>query len=309
MALDRGCYVAAAMATSMEHVGLVEMFRTNPSLVPKLLAEAFGVVLPAFERISIAEAELDQLAPIEFRADLVVELVAASGVPQLDAIVEVQLRKDEDKPFTWPVYATVHRSRRRCPTLVLVVAPDPAVAAWARRPIHIGPGNELRVHVLGPAEIPIVTDLEVAVANPQLAVLSALAHGNEPEVGLPVLRATVAALDGFDNPDASLYLHLIHRALDEPMRRALKEDPMLSDRYPNIRIEDLDLPDFAANLFKRGKAEGEAKTLLKILDHRGVALTPAQRATIAECHDPRRVEVWVDRAFMVATADELFAGG
>jgi hypothetical protein len=297
------------MTTSMEHEGLVEIFRSNPRLVPQLLHEAFGVRLPAWERVTIVEAALDQIAAIEFRADLVVELAAAVGPPQLSAIVEIQLRKDDDKPFTWPVYMVVDRSRRRCETILVVIAPNPEVAAWARRPIRIGPDNELRVHVIGPAEIPIVTDLEVAAANPQLALLSALAHGNEPEVGLPVVKAAIMALKKVDKPDGPLYLHLIHRALEGPMRRALKEDPMLSDRYPNIRIEDLDLPDFAANLFKRGKAEGEAKTLLQILDHRGVALTATQRATIADCQDPRRVEAWVDRAFVVATADELLADG
>ncbi len=84
---------------------------------------------------------------------------------------------------------------------------------------------------------------------------------------------------------------------------------MLSDRFPNIRIEDLDLPDFAMNLYKRGYAEGlakgQAKVLCKILEHRGVVLTLAQRATIMGCRDPGRVEAWVDRAFVVATADEL----
>jgi hypothetical protein len=149
------------MTTSMEHEGLVEIFRSNPRLVPQLLHEAFGVRLPAWERVTIVEAALDQIAAIEFRADLVVELAAAVGPPQLSAIVEIQLRKDDDKPFTWPVYMVVDRSRRRCETILVVIAPNPEVAAWARRPIRIGPDNELRVHVIGPAEIPIVTDLEV----------------------------------------------------------------------------------------------------------------------------------------------------
>ena len=102
------------MPISMEHAGLVEMFRANPRLVPQLLEASFGVELPAWETITVAEAELDQMAPIEFRADLVVELSGATGPPRLSAVLEVQLRPDEDKPFTWPVYMTVDRSRRRC---------------------------------------------------------------------------------------------------------------------------------------------------------------------------------------------------
>ncbi|MBK9752106.1 MAG: hypothetical protein IPO88_01135 [Nannocystis sp.] len=97
------------MSISMEHAALVEMFRSNPGLVPQLLRDSFAVVLPAWETVSIAEAELDQLAPIEFRADLVVEL-AGAGAPRLGAVVEVQLSADDDKRFSWPVYLTVNRA-------------------------------------------------------------------------------------------------------------------------------------------------------------------------------------------------------
>ena len=305
------------MSISMEHAALVEMFRSNPGLVPQLLRDSFAVALPAWETVSIAEAELDQLAPIEFRADLVVEL-ANAGAPRLGAVVEVQLSADDDKRFSWPVYLTVNRSRRRCETLLLVVAPDPAVAAWARRPIRVGPDNEVRVHVLGPAEIPAVLDPSVGLANPQLAVLSAMAHGNEPELGLPVLRSALAALDAFDKVDARLYLHLIYKALEEPMRRALKEEKMLRGQYPDVELE---LPGFVYDMVERGEARGEvrgemrgevrgeAKVLLKILERNGVVLTPEQRRSIASCEDPSRIDAWVERAFTARTADELFADG
>lgn len=179
---------------------------------------------------------------------------------------------------------------------------------------HVGLVEIFRSHpqlvpqLLGPAEIPTITDPKVGVANPQLAVLSALAHGNEPEVGLPVLRAAVAALDAFDNRDAKIYLHLIHRALDEPMRRALREETMLSDHFPDLDIYKLDLPQFVYEAVELGTARGEARALLKILDHRGVTLTPEQRETIASCQDAGRIEAWLERSFTARTASELFAG-
>ena len=47
----------------------------------------------------------------------------------LSSVVEVQLRIDETKHFGWPVNVAVERSRKRCETCLIVVTPDPAVAA------------------------------------------------------------------------------------------------------------------------------------------------------------------------------------
>ena len=102
-----------------------------------------GVAVPAYQSLTVTEAALDQLVPIEFRADLIVEFRDAGQRPVLSSVVEVQLRIDEAKHFSWPVYVAVERSRKRCETCLIVVTPDPAVAAWARRPIRIGPGNKL----------------------------------------------------------------------------------------------------------------------------------------------------------------------
>jgi len=59
--------------------------------------------------------------------------------------------------------------------------------------------------------------------------------------------------------------------------------------------------------FDRGKAEGEAKALLVILRRRGVAVTSDQQHRILGCTDEATLDGWLDRAFSVASADELFA--
>ena len=224
---------------SFEHAALVDMFRSFPELIPRLLSQ-LGVPVPSHDTLTVTEATLDQLLPIEFRADLVVELRQAnSELARLSTILEVQLRPDEDKRFSWPAYLVLHRAKNKCDTCVVVLAPSPAVAAWARRPIRLGPGNDFRVIVLGPAEIPTVTDPAEAAANPALTVLSAIAHGNEPEVGLAVLQLATDALRVFDKPNARVYLHLIKKALGEPMRAAIRREIMLFENYTD---EELDLP-------------------------------------------------------------------
>ncbi|HZF51660.1 MAG TPA: hypothetical protein VE093_23560 [Polyangiaceae bacterium] len=60
-------------------------------------------------------------------------LRGADGVLVLAIVLEVQRDKDPDKEYSWLVYVTVVRAKKRCPTVVLVVAPDADVATWARR--------------------------------------------------------------------------------------------------------------------------------------------------------------------------------
>jgi hypothetical protein len=102
------------------------------------------------------------------------------GKPVLAIVVEVQLSRDEDKRASWPLYLTSLRSRVKCPTVLLVVAPDAAVARWCAKPIELGhPGFRLQPLVAGPEAIPVVVEPEEAERDPELAVLSALAHGWE----------------------------------------------------------------------------------------------------------------------------------
>jgi cytochrome c len=59
------------------------------------------------------------------------------------------------------------------------------VADWAKSPILLDPlGSRLCPLVIGPAQIPLVSDVATACAHPEQLVLSALAHGKGPD-GLP----------------------------------------------------------------------------------------------------------------------------
>ncbi|MBI4701227.1 MAG: hypothetical protein HY744_08730, partial [Deltaproteobacteria bacterium] len=159
----------------MLHEALVALFRNRPALAPELLGQVLGVKLPAYTELRLEPADLTDLKPAEYRADLVVLLL--EGKPVLGIVVEVQLAPDEDKRLTWPLYLAGLRARLRCPVCLLVVAPRRAVARWCARPIALGhPGFVLRPLVLGPDAVPLVTAVEQAAAAPELAVLSALAH-------------------------------------------------------------------------------------------------------------------------------------
>jgi hypothetical protein len=190
---------------TLEHNGLVEMFRENPSFAVHILETVFHRDVPPHASVRVADSGLDQLIPVEFRADLVLELLDDEGKVLLAIVVEVQRDKDPRKKYTWAVYWAVARAERECPAVVLVVAPDAEVAAWAGEKVDLGLGlGTIQPLVLGPATLPVLTDPAVATNEVELAVLSAMAHGNGPE-GLAVVRAAFLALGRLDREHAAVY--------------------------------------------------------------------------------------------------------
>ena len=97
---------------SQLHEMLLLLFRNRPALAPELLKEALGIELPAYSEVRLESAELTEAVPAEYRADLVVLLV--DGKPVLGIVVEVQLKPDARKRFSWPVYVAGLRARLEC---------------------------------------------------------------------------------------------------------------------------------------------------------------------------------------------------
>ncbi|HBL30648.1 MAG TPA: hypothetical protein DD490_27750 [Acidobacteria bacterium] len=56
-----------------------------------------------------------------------------------------------------------------------------------------------------------------------------------------------------------------------------------------------------------GKAEGKAEGILDLLEDRGIAVSPAQRAEILGCSDLDRLRRWLRKARLAASAAEVLA--
>ncbi|WP_437672997.1 hypothetical protein [Sorangium sp. So ce131] len=311
---------------TLEHNALVEMFRETPELAPHFLVTLFHVDVPRHASVAVVESSLDQLIPVEFRADLVLELRDANGALVLAIVIEVQREEDPNKKFSWPVYATAVRARKRCGTVVLVVAPDAGVAAWAAQNIDVGLGlGHVKPLVLGPAVVPEITDPAEAERETELAVLSAVAHGNGPN-GLAVVQAALVALERLDQEHAAVYFQVIWNGLREPMRRAL--EALVMER----QIEgEATFPSFMQKLIDRGKLEGiregelkgirEGKlegiregelkgkrdTLLRLLARAGIALTEDENERIQACTDIATLDHWIDNVLSAKTAAEVLS--
>ena len=239
------------MPPSAFHEILVSFFRDRPALAPELLGPLLGDALPAGS-LRVSDANFTQIAPAAFAADLV---IMVGDPPELGIIVEVQLGRDDLKRYSWPLYACALRARLRCPAVVLVLAPDPGVAAWAAQAIETGPGGStFKPQVVGPDAIPKITSWEAARAAPELAVLSALAHG-DGEQGERVLLAMLEGLGVLQDDTAKLYYDLVWSRLTGPMQQAL-EEAMNKFGYEYQS-------DFARKYMAQGMAEGMAEGIAK----------------------------------------------
>ncbi len=283
---------------SMAHEVLVDLFKNRPSLAAEILSEVLGVSLPPYSEARLASADLTEIQPAEYRADVVVVLLD-HDIPVRMIVVEVQLAVDPRKRFSWPAYVTVSRAIHGCPAGLLIVAPDPAVANWCAEPIEIGvPGFTLRPPVLRRTAVPVVTDLEEAARRPEFGVLSALAYGNT-EQGATIAATVLPAIQGLDEDRAKLYFDLVYNSLNDAARRTL-EGMMKGYEYQSDFAKK-----YVAQGLTQGRTEGRteeaAHAVLTVLRARGLAVKDADRERILAQKDPERLERWLEKAAVAAS--------
>ena len=303
---------------SRDHESLLELFRTHPQLVVHLLLqcaaelgelEALGALrADAYDTIEIASADLNQLSPTEYRADLVLVLRRA-GSPVLVVIIEVQLSPDPPKRYSWPVYLTTARARHKCPTILVVVTPNEAIAHWASKPIELGAGSVVRPIVIGPRQVPHVQSLEQARAFPELAVLAAIAHANAPDA-LEQGAFGLAATRGLTHDEAKVYSDWILASVGPAVRSALEEamkqnwEPR-SEFFRNLIAEGLN--QGRSEGLAEGEAKGLAGALLTVLESRAVQIDANQREQILTCCELPRLRQWLQNALNATSIDQVFA--
>jgi flagellar biosynthesis/type III secretory pathway protein FliH len=56
----------------------------------------------------------------------------------------------------------------------------------------------------------------------------------------------------------------------------------------------------------KGMAEGEARSIVRVLERRGLSVSPEQRERILACADIATLDRWLNAAVTAASAEELF---
>jgi hypothetical protein len=292
---------------SQLHESHLFLFQNQPSLAAELMRDALGVKLPRYRHARLASADLTDIQPAEYRADMVVHLCDDDAAVYA-IILEVQLSEDDRKRFVWPAYVTNLRARLECPVSLLVVTPHERVARWASRCVEIGGLHQFTPYVLGPSGVPVVTDERVAQRNPELAVLSAMAHGRTSDVtrAIEIAVAAQGAVGGLDSDRSRIYLDLIMNSVGEAARCALNAmDPR---KY-------VFQSDFARHYIALGKAEGieegraegrmeeRAALISRLLAIRFGTLDPEIQGRIQRA-TPTELEVIGDRVLTARSLEE-----
>jgi hypothetical protein len=227
---------------SFLHEILADLFRERPLLGPELLGACAGLRVEG-ATAEVGSIDLTQVVPAQYRSDAMIVLRDASGKAVAAVIVEVQLRNDEDKLLTWPLYVAAARASYGCPAILLVLAPDPAVARWAGQPIDLGhPGFALRPIAIDYAQVPRLPDAAAARVAPQLAVLAAMAH---PELG--TAETAEAGIAELPEDQQKLYWDVIWSGLPEHVRQLLEARMIKGYEYQS---------DFARKYVAQGREEG-----------------------------------------------------
>ena len=232
------------------------------------------------------------------------------GKPVRVNVVEVQLSIDPDKRFSWPNYLTKSRDQHRCPADLLIIAPDPSVADWSGEPIEIGPpGFVLTPPVLRGKLIPVVTDPEDAARRPELAVLSAMAHGDTIDAQA-IVQAVLPALEKLkklDKERSNFYFDMVYNSINEAARRAL-ETKMKGYVYtsPYIKKYFEGLDEGRKEGRENAINEGIARALLNVLRVRGISVPEATRQRVVSEKDTARLERWHERAIVASSLADVF---
>jgi flagellar biosynthesis/type III secretory pathway protein FliH len=163
--------------------------------------------------------------------------------------------------------------------------------------------------VLGPSGVPVVNDEQVARADPELAVLSAMAHGkdSDPDKALQIATAAMAASVGLDAERSTLYFDLVLASLSEAARKALQAMDPAKYEYQS---------EFAKRYLSQGRAEGEAKgraegeakgraeLLLKLLTLRFGPLPEAAQVRV-QTATGEELELFAERVLSAQTLDQV----
>lgn len=144
--------------------------------------------------------------------------------------------------------------------------------------------------------MPTVRSVRDARQNPEVAVLSAIAHGHDKDVerSVATVVTTTKALFAMNHPHSTKYYDLMQAALSAAARKAFEMN------HQTYQYFDKRLRSAKAEGKAEGSAEGAAAATalagIGVFEARGLKLTRAQRARISECRDLPTLRRWLAAA-------------
>lgn len=281
----------------------MELFRNCGPLAPELL-EVCARIMIDHDHTGVTSIDLSQVVSTEYRADAVIELRGGDHALVAAVIVEVQLNRDPDKEYSWPLYVAALRSKLRCPATLLVLTEEAAIARWARRPIDLGhPGYCFAPIVIEFEDLPRSIDPARAHKLPELAVLSVLAHP-----ALETAEIALSAISPLPEDRKKLYFDVIMTRLPAAIRQMLESGMLQGYKYQSeyaLRYynkgRDEGLHEGREEGLHEGREEGLRAALLVLARMRLAQVTSEDEAAIRSLHD---VEVLTELVSVLGQAGD-----
>jgi hypothetical protein len=323
---------------SGEHEAPAALTRRVPGLLDEVVHAILGVGPPDAAYIEAKPTEIRVMRT--FHADGVEVRFDGVGRPMSAQVFEVQRRFDATKTGTWPLYVTEVQNEWHVPTRLLVFCPDRGVANKYRAIYEapVWPTGALQPLIFTAVDVPVITDLNVAAAEPLTTLFYTMCRARMRDVAetFPaVVRAllTTGEKHGWDL--AQEYDEMVSAALLQGPAGDLWEAFMstaISGREYRNRLWEEALAQGEARGVVLGEARGEARgvvlgearglalgealgeahgaavvgaAILALLGARQVPVSEAVRVQILACTDLPTITTWLDRAETATTADEV----
>jgi hypothetical protein len=297
---------------SPRHDTINQLFRERPELAVEILRELKGVNVPDGGPVRLESNDFNDRASRDLRPDTVIT-IGSKDEPVHGIVVEVQQRKSDGKRRQLPRYAATQWLELNCPVTVLCVCPDPDAATWYAEPTHTTlAGYVFQAVVLGPRDVPVISDPKEAAEQPELAVMAVMVHGRDPAV----VETFAAALE-FVPPDyAPKYTEYAYSMAAPTVQRMLREI-MTSTFWPVYspfarehfgRGEEKGLEKGREEGRAEGRAEERANAILAVLRTRGVDVPEEAQVRIRDCTDQRLLGTWLERAVSATSVGDVLDG-
>ncbi|MFD7241258.1 hypothetical protein [Streptomyces massasporeus] len=177
---------------------------------PEVLTPAFkalGLAPPAKAIIEALTPDATEIKPLERRVDTVLKVEPSEGDGFLIAI-EAQTAPSRDKGSSWSYYVAYLHAKFRLPVLLVVVCRNGPTASWAAGPFESRVGTwatqVTRPFVLGPDNVPEITDESLVAREPDLATFSAIVH-SEGKNAPAILGMGARGMRSFDKATAKYW--------------------------------------------------------------------------------------------------------
>ncbi|GGN65749.1 hypothetical protein GCM10011579_036540 [Streptomyces albiflavescens] len=278
---------------------------------PEILTPVFGILgipLPEKATVDVLTPDATELRPLERRVDSVLRIGPSDGDGFLLAI-EAQGRRDADKESSWAYYVSYLWAKYRLPVLLLVVCQDRGTAKWATGPFSCGArgwtAQTTHPLVVGPDNLPVITERRAVAENVAMAAFSAVVHGRSTE-GTAILDPLARVLQSMDGKSAEYYYEFVEVGLGAtPAGDKWREILSFVSYFPGRgTVRETAYLEGKAE----GKAEDRASLILRVLDKHGVSVPEDTRDRITSCTDLDTLALWFDRALTATAAEDLFVG-